>query len=240
LFSEIDGKTALHFWYTYPSKKYLSGMSVEDLAKDLRKASRNSCSTNKAKFILNEIESDGELKREYTEINDLLIRSLIDDIKNHQKEINRIEVEIHKLLDILGYKLESVPGIDIVTSSTIISEIGDINRFSNADKLAKYAGIAPYSKSSGSNEIIKASRQGNRRLFSVIFRTAIQMTKLIKGTKDPVNPIFYEYYIRKIQEGKTKTQALICISRRLINIIYGLLKNKTEYQERNIEEKKVV
>ena len=31
-------------------------------------------------------------------------------------------------------------------------------------------------------------------------------------------------------EGKTSQQALICISRRLISVIYGMLKNGTEYR----------
>lgn len=240
LFSEIDGKTALYFWYTYPSKKYLEGMSVEDLAKDLRKVSRNSCSTNKAQTILRLIESDGELKREYIETNDLLIRSILDEMKHKKEEIKKIVLEIKRILNRLGFKLETISGVDTVMAGRIISEIGDINRFRNADKLARLAGIAPYTMSSGNSELTKASRQGNRRLFSAIFFLAIQMVKLKKGTKEPINPIFYEYYRRKISEGKTKTQALICISRRLINIIYGMLKNKTEYRDKNIEEKKVV
>lgn len=35
----------------------------------------------------------------------------------------------------------------------------------------------------------------------------------------PRNPVLREYYDRKIKEGKSNKQALICISRRLINII---------------------
>ena len=48
-----------------------------------------------------------------------------------------------------------------------------------------------------------------------------------KGT--PRNPVFLEYYKKKISEGKTKIQALVCVMRRLNNIIYGMMKNKTEY-----------
>ena len=48
-----------------------------------------------------------------------------------------------------------------------------------------------------------------------------------KGTSR--NPSFYAYYQKQLARGKSKTQALILISRRLINIIYGMLKNKTEY-----------
>ena len=51
-----------------------------------------------------------------------------------------------------------------------------------------------------------------------------------KGT--PRNPVVRAYYEKREAEGKTKTsqQALICVSRRLISIIYGMLKNGTEYR----------
>ncbi|WP_243156447.1 hypothetical protein [Clostridium sp. C8-1-8] len=53
----------------------------------------------------------------------------------------------------------------------------------------------------------------------------IQVSK--KGT--PRNPVFLEYYKRKVSEGKSKIQALVCVMRRLNNIIYGMMKNKTKY-----------
>ena len=34
---------------------------------------------------------------------------------------------------------------------------------------------------------------------------------------------------RKLSEGKSKSQALLCIIRRLVRIIYGMMKNKTAY-----------
>ncbi|GBG07984.1 putative IS110 family transposase [Paenibacillus agaridevorans] len=45
------------------------------------------------------------------------------------------------------------------------------------------------------------------------------------------NPLFYEFYGRKLAEGKTKKQALIYVMRRVVNIIYSMMKNKTEYRE---------
>lgn len=35
--------------------------------------------------------------------------------------------------------------------------------------------------------------------------------------------------MKKISEGKTKHQAILQVMRRLINIIYGMMKNRTEY-----------
>jgi len=42
---------------------------------------------------------------------------------------------------------------------------------------------------------------------------------------------------RKLADGKTKKQALICVMRRLVNIIYSMMKNKTEYRAANLIER---
>ena len=118
---------------------------------------------------------------------------------------------------------------DEITVAKLLSEIGDIRRFSNADKLANFAGVAPVKFSSSGKGDDKPSKQGNRRLQGTIYFLAIQMIQLSsKGL--PRNPSFYAYYQKQLARGKSKPQALILISRRLVNIIYGMLKNKTEYK----------
>ena len=47
--------------------------------------------------------------------------------------------------------------------------------------------------------------------------------------------MFHAYYEKRKAEGKSSQQALICISRRLINIIYGMLKNGTDYRMPEVE-----
>ena len=74
-----------------------------------------------------------------------------------------------------------------------------------------------------------ATKQGNRRLQATIYFLAIQMVQVSsKGT--PRNSVVRAYYEKRKAEGKTSQQALICISRRLISIIYGMLKHGTEYR----------
>jgi hypothetical protein len=46
-----------------------------------------------------------------------------------------------------------------------------------------------------------------------------------------VNQYFYDYYRRKIAEGKTKIQSIKCVMRKLVNIIYKMMRDKSEYRE---------
>jgi hypothetical protein len=57
----------------------------------------------------------------------------------------------------------------------------------------------------------------------------INMLLLISKGGKARHPVFREYFDRKVKEGKTKPQALVCVMRRAVNIIYGMMKNKTAY-----------
>ncbi|MBS5308830.1 MULTISPECIES: IS110 family transposase [Clostridium] len=237
-FSDVNGKTALAFYEKYPSPKHLQGVTDEELAEFLRKPSHNSCSTRKAKEILDIVESDGDTTREYQESRDFIIQSIVRDIAFKSEEIKKVEIEMRKLLKLLDLKLETIPGVDTVTAIALVAHIGDIKRFRNADKLAKFSGIAPVNFSSAGKGKDKKSKQGNRELYGVFYFLAVQQVQVSKkGTSR--NPVFLEYYKRKIAEGKTKIQALVCVMRRLNNIIYGMMKNKTEYVMPNVEIKEV-
>ncbi|GAA0124054.1 IS110 family transposase [Clostridium faecium] len=237
-FSDVNSKTALAFYEKYPSPKHLKGVTDEELAEFLRKPSHNSCSTRKAREILELVESDGDTTREYQEFRDFIIQSTVRDIAFKSEEIKKVEVEMKKLLKLLDLKLETIPGIDTVTAIALVAHIGDIKRFRNADKLAKFSGIAPVNFSSAGKGKDKKSKQGNRELYGVFYFLAVQQIQVSKkGT--PRNPVFLEYYKRKVSEGKTKIQALVCVMRRLNNIIYGMMKNKTEYVMPNVEIKEV-
>ena len=71
-----------------------------------------------------------------------------------------VETAIKELLPYFHCTLMTMPGIDIVTAAEILSEIGNIERFPNASKLAKFAGIAPVNFSSaGKGRMCARSRE---------------------------------------------------------------------------------
>ncbi|WP_074625242.1 IS110 family transposase [Bacillus cereus] len=239
-FSELDGKTALAFWQQYPSPFCLEGANIKQLTAFLLDVSNNTCSVKKASDILKLVKEDGQTMKEYQETRDFLVRSIVRDIEFKKKEMKYIERELKRLVNLLDYQLETMPGIELVTASALIAEIGDVRRFPNANKLARFAGIAPVYFGSGGKGKTHKSKQGNRALHALFYNLAVQQVQVAKGSKLPRNPVFHPYYQKKLKEGKTKGQALVCIMRRLVNIVYGMMKYKTAYELPVVEEKEVV
>ncbi|EDX57373.1 TPA: IS110 family transposase [Bacillus cereus] len=239
-FSELDGKTALAFWQQYPSPSCLEGANIKQLTAFLLDVSNNTCSVKKASDILKLVKEDGQTMKEYQEMRNFLVRSIVREIEFKKKEMKYIERELKQLVNLLDYQLETMPGIELVTASALIAEIGDVRRFPNANKLARFAGIAPVYFGSGGKGKTHKSKQGNRALHALFYNLAVQQVQVAKGSKMPRNPVFHAYYQKKLKEGKTKGQALVCIMRRLVNIVYGMMKYKTAYELPIVEEKEVV
>ncbi|CAM3662128.1 IS110 family transposase [Brevibacillus invocatus] len=228
-FSEVDGKTALAFWWKYPSPNHLQRVTEDDLAYFLRKLSNNGLSNKKAAQILTIVQQDGDTTRDYQEKRDFIVKSLVRTIRFNQMEMKRIEEETRGLMKELGFQLETMTGIDLVTAAELVAEIGDIHRFATPDKLARFAGIAPIFAGSGGKSRNYKSKQGNRVLHEIIKGIAIRQIAVTRGKKEPRNPYFYTYYEEKMAAGKTKQQAIVCIMRKLVNVIHYLMRTKAVY-----------
>ena len=234
-FCDIGGNTALYFWENYPSPGHLDGIAEEQLAEKLKEASHRAVGLKKAQQIFDLVAEDGETKQEYQAERDFIIKSIVKEIRQKKEAIAEIDVELQKMIPLTGYKLQSMPGIDLNTAVHIIAEVGDVNRFSNSDKLARFAGTAPVMFSSAGKGKEQRCRQGNRRMNAILYFLAVQQVQLHSVSKKPRNPAFRAYFEKKLKEGKTKPQALTSITRRLIRILYNMMKNKTEYRMSEVE-----
>ena len=138
-------------------------------------------------------------------------------------EIKELEQEMEILLK-NNYTIQTANGCGTVIASIIIGEIGDISRFHSPASLAKYAGCAPREFSSGKSHRHRKTRSGNRRLNYAFHKMAFSQISRMGNDKART------YFKRKISEGKSKSQALVCLRRQMVNVIWCMMKNKTEYQ----------
>jgi len=228
-FCRLTNGSSLAFYEAYPSPHHLENVTLEELTTFLQSVSRGRLRESKAEAILKHVKRDKVQKEQYQDTQDFTVRSLIRQIKSNLSELDAIDEQIEKILTHFDYPLTSLKGINSLTAAKLITEIGDIRRFKNAKALAKYAGVAPVTYASGMTNLQMANARGNRKLNEIFFQIAIASIRPMGSNNALINPIFYSYYLKKISEGKTKKQAMKCIQRRLVNIIYNIMKHKRPY-----------
>jgi len=148
------------------------------------------------------------------------VRRLLD----LREEIQEIEEGLDALMKDNGQTLSTASGCGTVIAAEIIGEVGDISRFHSPGALAKYAGCAPREHSSGKTIRWRKTRSGNRRLNRSFHRMAL--SQISRSGNDAART----YFKRKISEGKTKAQALVCLRRQLVSVIWMMMKHKIEYR----------
>ncbi|MBC7190507.1 IS110 family transposase [Candidatus Aerophobetes bacterium] len=140
---------------------------------------------------------------------------------------DKIRFFTEKIEDVLlltpGAILTTIPGVGIVTAATIMSGIGDITQFKSADQLACYCGLIPTSCSSGSftSTRNRMAKRGQTSLAHVFYQIALVSLRC--------NPVLREYYLKKLSEGKPKKVAVVAVARKLVRLVYSMLKNDKSY-----------
>lgn len=140
----------------------------------------------------------------------LEITKKIQDLAKQPKYANNIDL------------LRSIPGIGLINSMTIMTEIETIARFANTDKLAGYVGIIPTSHSSGekekNGEITFRAHDFLRRVFIESAWVSIRF--------DPIMLMNYQNFCKRMEPNK----AIVRIARKLVNRIFFVLKNQKKYE----------
>lgn len=118
--------------------------------------------------------------------------------------------------------LRSIPGIGLINSMVILTEVEDINRFQKDEKFASFVGLIPTSHSSGDKE-----KMGEITFRSHNFlRKAFVESAWIAVRFDPALLMAYQNLCKRMEPNN----AIIRIAKKLLNRVYAVLKNKKMYE----------
>lgn len=170
----------------------------------------------------------------------LSLGMFINIILQYKEHLSKLESEIDALAkEVEEYNIiKSIPGIGEKIAATIISEIGEIDRFDNPKKLVAFAGVDPSVFESGKftatkNRITKRGSSRLRHALYMAVRCAIRDCRKKKTSDEiiPRNKKLREFYDKKREEGKPFKVAVIACVNKLLHWIYALLKSKSAFQD---------
>lgn len=121
-------------------------------------------------------------------------------------------------------QLLSAPGIDRITATTIIAEIGtDMSLFDGAVQLASWAGLCP-----GSHESAGRQRGGKTRRGNVFLKTALVTAAVAAGKK---RGSYLADKYRRLCARRGKLRAAVAIAHKILVAIYHMLRDGTFYKD---------
>ena len=220
----VYSSIALEFIENYPHADIISNIRIDKLQNFFKKREYKSW---KSKPI---IIKDIALKS-YPSVN------MNDELVSNLSQMASLVNEYQKAIDIIKYKItflakkskyfepiNSIYGLGEFTTSIIIAELGDINRFNNIKELTAYCGLDPSIKQSGKSVNIHGpiSKSGNKYIRKILYIACSNIITIVGKTK--VKNDIEIYYRKKRNEGKHHYASVIACTTKLLRIILALCK----------------
>jgi transposase len=232
IFKDIKIKTVSHLLRHYATPESIVELGLTALSEILYRISRGQFDKGKAEQLYLAASNSVGIK-EGVSGSVIMINQLLDQLNFYQDQLSEIE-------NIIKVKLHEVPyskyilqlrGIGPNICAAIISEAGDLRKYSYAKQLQKLAGLNLYEISSGKHKgKRRISKRGRSLLRKMLYFAALNASK--KGG------ILHDIYQKHLAKGMKKNQALTAISRKLITIIYAIVRDNSDYIENYREKKK--
>ena len=160
-----------------------------------------------------------------------MIFNYLEQIEAHKQTIeSAIDTEVTVHTDAL-IALCSIPGIDVTAASAILAEIGtDMSAFPDSQHICSWAGLSPGNNESAGKRKSTHINKGNPYLKSMLCEVAW------------ITASHREFYLSgwywRVKQRKGAKRATIALARKLLSIIYILLKNGSVFHEECFEERR--
>ena len=125
-------------------------------------------------------------------------------------------------------RLQSIAGVGPIVAYAYVSYVGDGSRFSTGSQVSNYLGFVPRLEYSGTIQRQgHISKRGNGYLRGLLVQAAWAAVRSKSGGA------LRERYKQKTSfQGSSKKKTIVSIGRRMAELMYSVLRNKTTYEPR--------
>lgn len=149
------------------------------------------------------------------------LQEVIDSITEEMEDIvNSTEVLSRQ------YKLlQSIDGVGPVVALNMIVVTEAFTRFDNARQFNCFAGLAPFSYTSGSSQHSRArvSHRADKSIKTLLHLSAVSIISRADGEMK-------EYYLRKVEEGKNKMTVINALRTKIVARMFAVIKRNDFYK----------
>jgi transposase len=225
IMKDIKTRSAQYLLRHYPCPEDMVRCGLETLSSILKRISRGKLNEERASALYEAARHSAGLQEGRKAIL-FEIGEILSEIESSDKFIEKVEQEMAALLPEIPYSqsILSLKGIGEVTAAGLIGEVGDFRKFHTLAEVMKWAGLNLFEISSGRHQGNRhISKRGRSLLRKILFFAAINTVR--KGG------VLHTAYQRHLDQGMPKIKALVAIARKLLGIVFALVRDHSEYIE---------
>jgi hypothetical protein len=205
----------------FPSAKAIAAVDIRKLTNLLWVTSKHRFGRDKAIELRNLARTSVGTSNRGT---DFELTQHLQSVLFLNQQIKDVDAQIKAIMIELDSPILSIPGISFTLGAMILAETGDIKNFPNPAKLLAYAGLDPSCYQSGK---FTADRTPMVKHGSSYLRYAImQAASCVRRYA----PEFRAYHDKKIAQNKHYYVALSHVSKKLVRVMFSLLKYNESYK----------
>ena len=224
-FTQVWGKVSFYILKSYPTVNSIANINIEDVMPIINSLSKGHYSMVKLVKLIETAKASIGLK---TDSHVLELQLTINLIEQMDKAIEQIENEITHIMKQYDFKTATIPGIGLISAASIVSEFENFSKFSSSNQLLSFSGLEPAIYESGTQ---KTYGHIVKRGSSYLRETIMNVTPFIMN----YNPTFYQYYLKKRNEGKCHRVALTHLAKKLLRVIYFLEINNIPFDSSKLK-----
>ena len=222
---DVKTRSARYLLSRYPTPKDLLKCDFESLARSVWNISRGKVSRQRLEALYTAARESVGIQQGQEGMA-FEIKNILSMIEASDCFTSDVEEKMSSLLKQIPYSrsILSIKGIGEVTAAGLIGEVGDFRQFKTLSEITKLAGLDLFEISSGKHlGQRRISKRGRSLLRKLLFYAALNMVSrpgMMRQT--------YESYLER---GMLKMKALVAIARKLLRIIFALVRDQTDYVE---------
>lgn len=224
VFKDVKTRSARFLLENFPTPEDIIKYKLKNLTITLRKVSRGQLGEERARELYAAAKSSVGVREGRQSIL-FEIREILSIIETTESFVTEIEQEMSHHLEKIPYSkfILSIKGIGDITVAGLIGEVGDFREYKTISEILKFSGLDLFEISSGIHKgQRRISKRGRSLMRKLLFFASINVVH--KGG------IMHEYYQGCLARGMLKMKALTAVSRKLLGVIFALVRDHSEYR----------
>lgn len=159
------------------------------------------------------------------------LRGLCEEVRSFEERAKAIERELKAATveDPVVQRLQTIPGIGLITATALVAAVSEVHRFRNARQFASWLGLTPSERSSGLKQVLgRISKRGDAYLRTLLTHGA---RAVLWHAKRPGDHDHLRTWALALERRVGHNKAAIGLANKLARIAWAVWTRERDYDD---------